>query len=52
MDFYIISTSLSPIRISSFIDYMLIFKYSKFKDLLVTVPDSRIKGRIYQEELK
>lgn len=47
MDFYLIFRLLSLVKVRFyFIDQVIIFKCSKLKILLITIPGSRVKGRM------
>lgn len=53
MDFYLIFSLLSLVKVRfCFIDQVIVFKCSKLKPLLITIPGSRVKGRICKEVIK
>ena len=53
MGFYLIFRLLSLVKVRFyFIDQVIIFKCSKLKILLITIPVSRVKGRICKEVIK
>ena len=53
MDFYLIFSLLSLVKVRFyFIDQVIVFKCSKLKPLLITIPGCRVKGRICKEVIK
>lgn len=53
MDFYLIFSLLSLVKVRfCFIDQVIVFKCSKLKPLLITIPGSRVKGIICKEVIK
>ena len=53
MDFYLIFSLLSLVKVRfCFIDQVIVFKCSKLKTLLITIPGCRVKGRICKEVIK